>query len=107
MEDRIETIIRDYLNKEFKNPDAIPGLLIKGIAKEINDHRYEIHSYVKDEYDEDSIDMVAEDKGIELTKAEKEYALKRYRKAQDYDDNSGEYLDEIMNEIMILRGEEK
>lgn len=102
MEDRIETIIRDWLNEEFKNPDALPGLMIKGLAKEINDHRFEMYSYVKDEYDEEDIAIAAENNDMELSQEEKDYALNRYQNAQEYD-SSIEYINDIMNDIKIIR----
>ena len=102
MEDRIETIIKDWLNEKFRNPDALPNLVLKGLAEEINKHRWEIYSYVKDEYDEEDIDIAAENNDIELSKEEKDYALRRYQKAQEYD-SSIEYINDIMNDIKIIR----
>lgn len=102
MEDRIATIIRDWFNKKFGNPDALPNLVLKGLAEEINNHRFEIHSYVKDEYDEEDIDIAAENNDIKLSKEEKDYALRRYQKAQEYD-SSVEYINDIMNDIRIAR----
>lgn len=98
MQDRIQTIIRDWLNTTFGNPDAIPNLMIKGLAEEISKHRWEIYEYVKDEYDLEDINMAAENNNIELTKDEESYALNRYRKAQEYE-YSLDILDEIIVEI--------
>lgn len=106
MEDRLETIIRDWLNTEFKNPDAIPRLMVKGLAKEINNHRWEVYESVRDEYDLEDISMVAEHNDIELTKEEEDYALNRYRKAQEYE-SSIDALDEIINDIIKMRKEKK
>ena len=101
MEDRIATIIRDWLSTTFGNQDAIPNLMVKGLAEEIDKHRWEIYSYTKDEYDMEDIDMVAENNGIELTKEEREHAYHRYRKAQEYEssmDTLYEIIEEIENE---------
>lgn len=102
MEDRIATIIRDWLNEKFGNPDALPNLMVKGLAEEINNHRFEIYSYVKDEYDEEDIAMTAENNNMKLSKEEKDYALRRYQKIQEYA-GSAEYIDDIMNDIRIAR----
>lgn len=102
MQDRIETIIRDWLNKEFKNPKAIPGLMVKGLAEEINSHRWEIYENVRDEYDLEDISMVAENNDITLTKDEESYVFNRYRKAQEYE-SSIDILDEIINEVIDQR----
>lgn len=85
MQDRIETIIRDWLNKEFKNPKAIPGLMVKGLAEEINNHRWEIYRYVKEEYDLEDIEQAANDKEVELTDEEMEIVLHKYQDS-DYQD---------------------
>lgn len=102
MEDRIYTIIRDWLNTTFKNPDAMPELMVKGLAEEINKHRWEIYEHVKDEYDLEDIQMVAENNNVELTKSEEDYAMNRYRKAQEYE-SSIDILDEIINKIIADR----
>lgn len=106
MEDRIHTIIHDWLNTTFKNPDAMPELMVKGLAEEINKHRWEIYEYVKDEYDLEDIQMVAENNNVELTKDEETHAMHRYRKAQEYE-SSIDILDEIINEIVADRKEKK
>lgn len=102
MKDRIETIIRDWLNATFGNPDAIPSLMVKGLAEEIDKHRWEIYENVRDEYDLEDINMVAENNNIKLTKNEESYALNRYRKAQEYE-SSMDVLDEIVNEVIVQR----
>ena len=106
MKDRIETIIRDWLNKEFKNPSAIPGPMLKGLAEEIDKHRWEIYSYTKDEYDLEDIEMVADNKKIELSKDEQEIALNRYKRVQEYE-SSLDMLDEIVDKIIESRKEQE
>ena len=106
MKDRIETIIRDWLNREFKNPNAIPGPMLKGLSEEIDKHRWEIYSYTKDEYDLEDIEMVADNKEVELSKDEQEIALNRYKKVQEYE-SSLEMLDEIVDKIIESRKEKK
>lgn len=99
MKDRIETIIRDWLNTEFKNPDALPGLVISGLAEEINKHRWEIHSNVQEEYDMEDIDTMAESNEVKLTEDERLRALHRYRKLEDSNLDTLSYIiDEIVNE---------
>ena len=101
MKDRLETIIRDWLNTEFHNPEAIPGLMISGLAEEINKHRWEIHSRVDDEYRMEDIDTVAEANNVELTDNEKKIALDRYR---DLEDSNIDELSYIIDEIVMDRG---
>ena len=79
MEDRIKTIIRDWLNKTFGNPDALPTPVLNGLAEEIDKHRWEIYRYQKDEYDMDDIDAVALDYDIKLTDEEREIILHKYQ----------------------------
>lgn len=102
MKDRLETIIRDWLNTEFDNPEAIPGLMISGLAEEINKHRWEIHSRVDDEYRMEDIDTVAEANNVELTENEKKIALDRYRNLED---SNMDELSYIIDEIAMNRGE--
>ena len=104
MEDRIATIIRDWLNTEFKNPKAIPTPLINGIAAEIDKHRWEIYSYTREEYDLEDIETIAEADNIELTKKEKETILYRFRKCED---SNLQTLVEIVNEVVSEREKEK
>lgn len=106
MEDRIETIIRDWLNTEFKNPNAIPGLMLKGLAKEIDKHRWEIYENVRDEYDFEDIDIVTGHYDVELTGDERTNAFYEYRKVQQYA-SSIDALDEIVRNIIAKRKEQK
>ncbi len=99
MIDRLETIIRDWLNTEFKNPDAMPGPMIKGLAEELNKHRWEIYEHVKTEYDLEDIQMIAESNAVELTKDEESLALHRYQNLEDQNLDALSYIiDEIINE---------
>lgn len=99
MEDRIATIIRDWLNEKFGNPDALPNLVLKGLAEEINKHRWEIHTYVQAEYDMEDIETIADDMDIELTDDEKARVLHRYKKLEDSNLDTLEYIiEEIKNE---------
>lgn len=106
MQDRIETIIRDWLNKEFKNPNAIPGPMLKGLAEEIDKHKWEIYENVRDEYDFEDIDMVAGHNDVELTGDERTDAFYEYRKAQQYE-SSIDALSEIVRNIIAKRKEKK
>ena len=85
MEDRIKTIIRDWLNKTFGNPDALPTPVLNGLAEEIDKHRWEIYRYQKDEYDMDDIDAVALDYDIKLTDEEREIILHKYQDCEYQD----------------------
>lgn len=85
MEDRIKTIIRDWLNNTFGNPDALPTPVLNGLAEEIDKHRWEIYKYQKDEYDMDDIDAVALDYNIELTDNEREMILHKYQDCEYQD----------------------
>lgn len=102
MKDRIETIIRDWLNKEFKNPSAIPGPMLKGLAEEIDKHRWEIYRFVKDEYDLEDIVRVATDKEIELTDEEVEIVLHKYQDSEYQDVDTITYL---IDRIIEMRKE--
>ncbi len=85
MEDRLKTIIRDWLNETFGNPDALPTPVLNGLAEELEKHRWEIFRFTKDEYDMEDIDMVAENEGIELTGEERNIILRKYQDS-DYQD---------------------
>lgn len=85
MEDRIKTIIRDWLNNTFGNPDALPTPVLNGLAEEIDKHRWEIYKYQKDEYDMEDIDAVALDYNIELTDNEREMILHKYQDCEYQD----------------------
>lgn len=102
MEDVIENIIKNWLEKEFKNAEAIPGLLVKGLAKEISEHRYDIHSLVEREWKLDDIESIELAQKVELTDDEKERVLHRYEK---YDDDALETLSCIIEEIVDEREE--
>lgn len=104
MKDRIETIIRDWLNKEFKNPSAIPTPMLKGLAEEIDKHRWEIYRFVKEEYDLEDIEMVAKDKEIELTDEELKIVLHKYQNS-DYQDT--DTIDYLVDRIIEMRKEQK
>lgn len=102
MIDRLETIIKDWLSTEFKNQDAMPKLMVKSLAEEINKHRWEIYEHVKDEYDLEDIRIAAGENNVELTQKEEDHALHRYRKAQEYEPLMV-VLDEIIQEIVENR----
>lgn len=102
MKDRIETIIRDWLVKEFGNGDALPKLVLSGLAEEINNHRWEIHTMVQEEYDMEDIEDVASANAYELTKEEKERILHRYKKLED---SNLDLLCDIVEEVYNERGE--
>lgn len=95
--ERVETIIQDWLGKEFGNRDALPGLVLKGLAEEIFNHRDEFHDAVKAEYLIDDIKSIAESEETELTKEEIERAVSRYYKIEDsyWDDLTSVVLDII------------
>ena len=94
--DRIETIIRDWLNEQFHNSDALPGLIISGLAEELYKHRYEIYEDVQDEYDTEDVESIEEEKNIKLTEDQKRRALWRWRKERD---TSLDILYDIIDEI--------
>ena len=99
MEDRIRTIIRDWLNTEFNNPDALPELMILGIASEINKHRWEIYQSVKREYDLEDIEAICMSQKVELTDDEKNLALHRYGNCEYQDmETLGYIIEEIVEE---------
>lgn len=94
--DIIETRIRDWLNTEFHNPDALPGLVISGLAEEIYKYRWEIYEDVQDEYDTEDVESIEEEKNIKLTKDQKRRAIWRWRKERD---TSLDILYDIIDEI--------
>lgn len=100
MKDRVETIIRDWLNETFKNPDALPKPVLSGLAEEISKHKYEFHRDVQDEYDMEDIEYAAEEReGVVLTEDEKLRALHRYQKTKESDLETLSYIvDEILDE---------
>ena len=92
MKDRIETIIRDWLNITFNNPNALPKPILSGLAEEIDKHRWEIYRYTKDEYDMEDIETLAENEGVELTADEKSIVLHRYQNSEYQDMDTLSYL---------------
>lgn len=100
--DRIETIIRDWLNTEFHNPDALPGLVISGLAEKIYKHRYEMYEDVQDEYDIEDVELIEKEKGIKLTADQKRRAIWRWRKEKETSLNIlYDIIDEISQEKRI------
>lgn len=83
MQDRIKTIIRDWLNETFGNPQALPGPVLDGLADVIDRHSWEIYRHVMDQNDLEDIEYVTEDMGVELTAKEKSIALHKYQDIED------------------------
>lgn len=104
MEERIKEIIEAWLEKEFKNKNAIPGLVVSGLATEILNHRWEIYRYVKNEYDLEDINRAAEDREIELTDEEADIVLNKYQDSEYQDVDTIDYL---LDRIIEMRKEEK
>lgn len=102
MQERIEKIIKDWLVKEFGNGDALPKPVLSGLAEEIVNHRWEIHTMVQEEYDMEDIEDVASANAYELTKEEKERILHRYKKLED---SNLDLLYDIVEEVYNERGE--
>jgi len=100
MEDRIHTIIHDWLNTTFKNPNAMPEIMIKGLAEEINKHRWEIYNFVQEEYDMEDIEMIAQSNNINLNGKEMREVLRRY---QNRDSNSLDELSFIIDNTVASR----
>ena len=94
--DRIETIIRDWLNEQFHNPDALPKLVISGLAEEIYKYRWEMYEDVQEEYDTEDVESIEEEKNIKLTADQKRRAIWRWRKERD---TSLDILYDIIDEI--------
>ena len=97
MQDRLKTIIRDWLNETFGNPDALPGPVLDGLAEEIDKHSWEIYRHVVDQNDMEDIEYVAEENNIELTKEQKDIILHKY---QDAEDNRLESLEYIIDYVV-------
>ena len=99
MQERIENIIKGYLTKKFGNEDALPKPMLSGIAEELNEHRWEFHTLVQEEYDMEDIEDVAAANEYELTKEEKERVLHRYKKLEDSNlDLLYDIVEEVYNE---------
>ena len=99
MKERIEHIIKEYLSKEYGREDVIPGLMLSGIADEIDKHRWEFHAIVQEEYDMEDIDSIAEENKYKLTKEEKERILHRFKKIEDSNlDQLSYIIDEVVQE---------
>lgn len=94
MEDRIKEIIVDWLRKEFKNEEALPGLIVSGIAHEIGRHSIELHRIMQREYDKEDLEYVLEGMEVELTDSEKEQILDSYADREDY---SLEYMSDMVD----------
>lgn len=107
VKEEIEQVIRKYLAETFKNEDALPNVIIEGLAEAIAKDRFVIYGLVDEEYNYEDIDMVASDRRVELSDKEKGDAYWRYKKVRDNDD-SIQYLYDIIDEIVERRerGEE-
>lgn len=107
VKEEIERVIRKYLAETFKDKDALPNVMIEGLAEAIASDRWNIYALVDQECIYMDIDMVASDKEVELSNEEKGVACHRYRKIRDNDD-SIQYLYDIIDEIVEGRkqGEE-
>ena len=102
MKDRLEKIIKDYMVKQFGNEDVLPKPVLTGLAEEINNHRWEIHTMVQEEYDMEDIEEVAKSNAYELTDDEKSRILHRYKKLED---SNLDLLYDIVEEVYNERGE--
>jgi len=99
MQDRLEKIIKDWLKKEFDNENAMPSPMVKGLADEINKHRWEIYNMVQREYDMEDIMSIAEDKNVMLTDEEVSTVLHRYGKIDDSNLDSLDYIiEDVIND---------
>ena len=99
MKERIEHIIKEYLSKEYGREDVIPGLMLSGIADEIDKHRWEFHAIVQEEYDMEDIDSIAEENEYKLTMEEKKRILHRFKKIEDSNlDQLSYIIDEVVQE---------
>ena len=84
MKDRIYTIIYNWVAENFGTSEAEePSWDIHALAEEIAEHAWEIHSMKQEEYDEEDIEAVAADMGVELNKDEFSLVLHRYKKLED------------------------
>lgn len=104
MEERVEGILISWFEREFGNRNALPGVLIKGIAEEICRHKYEIFEQVNNEYLLDDIDFVAHNEDVELTEEEKQRALDRYKRVEN---SNIEVLSYIITDIVRNRKEKE
>ena len=104
MEDRLKTIIRDWLNETFGNPDALPTPVLNGLAEKIEKHRWEIYNFTKSEYDMEDIERAAADREIELTDEEAKIVLNEYQNS-DYQDI--DTIDYFLERIIETRKEKK
>lgn len=84
MEERLRTIIYNWVGKNFGTQEAEdPSWSIEELAKEIAKHKYEIHSLVQEEYDLEDIDLQSERMGVKLSEDERLWVLHRYKKLED------------------------
>ena len=100
MQDKIKTIVKNWLIKEFNNPNALPGPMLDGLAEEIDKHSWEIYRDVQDRNDMEDIEYQAENMEIELTDTEKWKALQSY---QNMEDSRLESLGYIIDSIVMDR----
>lgn len=76
-------IIKNWLEEKFKNPEAMPELMINGLAKEFDEHKWEIYNMVQIEYLNQDIDFIVNNMGETITDNEREYIIHRYSKIED------------------------
>ena len=97
MEDRVKEIIVDWLRKEFKNEEALPDIVVSGLADEIDRHGPELHRIIQREYDKEDLDYILEGMEVELTDSEKEQILDAY---ENREDNALDYLRDIVDYVI-------
>ena len=97
MEDRVKEIIVNWFKNEFKNEEALPDIVISGLAYEISKHSTELHRIVQREYDKEDLEYVLEGMEVELTDSEKEQILDSY---EDREDDALDYMRDIIDYVV-------
>lgn len=97
MEDRVKEIIVNWLRNEFKNEEALPDIVVSGLADEIDRHSAELHRIIQREYDKEDLEYILEGMEVELTDSEKEKVLDAY---ENREDNALDYLRDIVDYVI-------
>ena len=107
LEQEIKNILTDYFKQEFGNENALPNLVLSGIAHELAKNGWKLYRIVQKQYDYEDIDDMAGIKDIELTKEEREEIYENYSNSEYKDSDTLFYLLEDLIEDRKKNDSEK
>ena len=95
----VEMEIKRFLSDNFNgNENAIPSIIVKGIADKIYDIRHSIYNLVQEEADMEDIFYVYEYKEVEASPEEIVRIMNKYKKCKEESNEEFEYLIDLVQE---------